>query len=216
MIPDKKILVGFVCLQIAFAGFAQEFRGIIEYKDDLIPKIDYGIKLQFRNDLNNNSLLDKTSLGANLEYELLKRLSVSGGFKYTFGVYNDNSEFDNEFFNKYRITTDIEYKTKKKAHDLRFSNQFRFQYNNTEHDKEKMLVRNKFKCNYLFTKKTTIYFALEPYYSLKKKAFTNFRVYEGNKFKVYGKTIDVFFIFQLNCKDSKFFSNQIIGFSYQL
>lgn len=216
MIPNKKILVGFICFHITLVGFAQEFRGIIEYEDDFTHKIKYGVKLQLRNDLNNNSLLDKTSIGVDMDYELLKRFAVSGGFKYTFGIHQGNSEFDNEFFDKYRITADLKYKTKKIAHDFKLSDQIRFQYNNTEHDKEKILVRNKLKCDYLFTKKTTIYFALEPYYSLKEKGFTNFRLYEGNKFKVYGKTIDVFFIFQLNSNDSKLFSNQIIGFSYQL
>ena len=195
----------------------QEIRGGIELEHEFTDKIETCFQFQLRNSLENNAnIVNQTVSQINIEYSPVNNLEISGTYRYTHEIKDENKipEFNNE--DKHRISADISYKTKKLSKDVLINNRFRYQYSIHKDGNEKYYLRNKLKCKYKFTKKVFPYAAIEPFYSINKKTINTFRLYLGSEFNLPRNNINLYIINELSTTNTRYTVYHIIGFSYKL
>lgn len=213
----RKFLPGIlVFLFVSNITYSQEIRTIIEKDGKISKKTEYGAKIQFRNNLDTDILVDRTDIGGTIGYKIAKQTKISGGLKYSFGKNNPNDSEYNEsvIYDKYRLNIDLKYKNKKLFKNTNISNRLRFQYYLTEHNNQKFEARDKIMIEHKYSKNINFSLALEPYYSFEDNKFTMFRLYGGNEFKVLDRKVELFFIFELNNHTNYQNTNQILGLAY--
>lgn len=216
MICFRKTIIGFVALYITTLSlYGQELRRIVEKEGDINKKTEYDLKLQFRNNLDTDIILDRADFGGKINYRISKKVSISGGLRYSIknkGTKEENISHSQE---KYRLTTDLKYKNKKHFKNLDYSNRLRFQYSIGKHQKEKYYIRDKLAFTFEFSKSITPFVAVEPYYSIDDQKLDVIRFYGGNEFELFNTEIELFFILQINNQKNNFNTEHIYGISFK-
>lgn len=197
---------------------AQEIRSGIEFDRNILPKLETEVKFQLRKvpesaDYFFNSCIVQVNLG----YEFIAGFRLAGTFRYT-GFAKEDNDIPSiiNYQDKFRITSDLGYKSKKFQNNTRLCNRLRYQKSISSIHNNKSYVRNRLKCEYYLTKKTVPYIALEPFYSFESKQFDAYRLYVGSNFELVFNSIDIYIILELNTKNGRYSSYHCLGFTYKI
>ena len=216
MIKNKYFitLVGSILL-ISAAGFGQISDNqlwtgaTLKFRINKKLRFDMEEQVRFNNDI---SRLNITFTEASILYDLTKRISIKGNFRYIYDPYSHNS---------YRYSGDLAYDWSKKRCPFSFKYRLRFQRHIEEHTREsESYFRNKFSADYNLSKLVDPYVAYESYFKLNYiNQFTVNRYIVGLEWRIFKKLdLETFFMYEDEFGEKNPEINKIfgVGLSYDL
>jgi hypothetical protein len=184
-------------------------RATLKFRVNKNLRFDVEEQARFNNDI---SRLKITLTEGSIVYDLTKKITVKGNFRYICDPYSHNS---------YRYSGDFSYDFSKKGFPLDFKYRLRLQRDIEEHTRESgSYFRNKFSVDYNLSKLVDPSIAFESYFKLSYvNRFSTNRYIAGLEWRLF-KNVDLetFFMYEdefgeKNPKTNKVFG---VGLSYDL
>ncbi len=150
-------------------------------------RFDIEEQMRFNNDI---SRLNVTLTEGSILYDLTKRISLKGTFRYVFDPYSHNF---------YRYSCDFAYDWSKKGFPFDFKYRLRFQRLIEEHTREsESYFRNKFSADYNLSKLVDPFIAYESYFRLSYiNRFTVNRYIAGLEWRLFRNVdLETFFMYE--------------------